>query len=113
LLIKQALVLAGELHTDGRHLGVSSSTAGIVFLGTPHSGSKLAGLGKIVASFTKVIGSRTDLLELVGEESREAASLHDRFLKGYQKQAQIVCFYECVDSYAGGISIGPVCHDPQ
>ena len=86
----------------------SDRAAGIVFLGVPHHGSNtiLHCLGWALATLYKLLGSRTDLLNLA-KGSSELDKLHDGFLSSY-KAIDCICFYECVPEYTFGISIGPV-----
>jgi len=106
LLIKQALLTASE--KDSPYRNISVRTVGVVFLGVPHRGSNklLHSVGWALASLSKMVGSRTDLLNLA-KGSPELDRLHDRFLSSY-KSIDCMCFYECVPEYSFGISIGPV-----
>lgn len=104
------MVHAGEFggHRD-RYGAVPDSTTGIIFLGVPHSGAKMITIAKIVCRLNWMVGARTDLLHLMGEDSKQAAVLHDRFMAAYRTAVKKICFYECVDTKFLGISIGPVC----
>ena len=77
-------------------------------MGVPHKGSNklLHSLGRASATLNKLVGSRTDLLDLA-KGSPELDKLHDRFLSSY-KEIDCICFYECVPEYQLGISIGRV-----
>ena len=80
----------------------------MVFLGVPHKGSNklLHRLGWARSILYKLLGSRTDLLD-IANGSPDLEKLHDRFLSSY-RAIDFMCFYECVPEYMFGISIGPV-----
>jgi len=108
----QALLTACEKGSPYRN--ISDRAVGVVFLGVPHKGSNklLHRLGWALAALCKLLGSRTDLLNLA-KGSPELDKLHDRFLSSY-KAIDCICFYECVPEYTFGISIGPVfCPDSR
>ncbi|MCJ1349815.1 hypothetical protein MMC31_008056, partial [Peltigera leucophlebia] len=94
LVIKQALVLAnhGEIFKDLR-----LSVAGILFLGTPHQGSKAAGYGQ---SLARVLGSDTTLLESLTKHSQVLHEIGQDFETSYSN-ADLVCFHEEYDGPLG------------
>ena len=102
----QALLTASEKGSPYKN--ISDSIVGVVFLGVPHKGSNklLHSLGRASATLNKLVGSRTDLLDLA-KGSPELDKLHDRFLSSYG-EINCICFYECVPEYQFGISIGRV-----
>jgi len=106
LLIKQALLTACERGSPYKN--VSDRVVGVIFLAVPHRGSNklLHRLGWALAALYKLVGSRTDLLNLV-RGSPELDRLHDQFLSSY-KAIDCMCFYECVPEYKFGIPIGLV-----
>ncbi|KAF8249136.1 hypothetical protein K440DRAFT_641496 [Wilcoxina mikolae CBS 423.85] len=106
LLVKQALIKAGE--RNSLHRNIADSTIATVFLGVPHQGSNrvLHRIGSYVAFLNKPFGSRTDLLDLV-QGSSDLYNLHCQFLSNY-RSINCICFYECVPEYLLGIDIGRV-----
>ena len=93
----KALVLAN--HGD-RYEDIKSSTAGILFLGTPHSGSDSATKGKWIAT---VAGNDTTLLESLKSGSTELFHIGQDFSAG-SRDLSIVCYYEKRESsYIGGL----------
>jgi len=92
----QALVLAHE--DDSTYGGVLKCVTGVIFLGTPHRGSRIAALGSVVGTIVNLPGLpakavRTDLLDYLKPGSRHlqdlAISVRNR-LAGLT----VVSFYE-------------------
>jgi len=86
-----------------RHLRqVENRTNGILFLGTPHSGSDFALFAKAVAQTLKMVGKRvnTDILETLKRESQTLLDVEDWFghwlrrRSEAQKSVNITCFFE-------------------
>lgn len=75
------------------------STAGIVFLGTPHQGSDAASYGLWLA---QVVGHDKTLLESLKKNSPALYEIAQDFEASYC-DADIVCFYENIQA-----SYGPV-----
>jgi hypothetical protein len=76
LVVKQALL------TDFltiRETGVVSRTDGVLFFGTPHAGSDLANIGRVVAMLLAAWGSDGDILEFVKPDSHANWELHGSF----------------------------------
>ena len=96
LVVKQALVLASN-RSDCED--IRSSTAGVVFLGTPHEGTTIAQW----ASFLAMIkGNDSKLLEQLQPKAEMLYDLSHDFASGYQ-HLKTVCFYEKVrNTYVGG-----------
>lgn len=90
----QALVLADHGNT---FRDIRLSTAGIIFLGTPHQGSEAAVYGVWLAH---VAGHDKTLLESL---RRNSPALHDiaRDFEASYSNADIVCFYEDKDASYG------------
>ena len=78
---------------------LKSSTAGIVFLGTPHGGTVLAGYASLIAELK---GNDSTLVQsLKSSDENLLALLHD-FAFGY-RHLSIMCFYEKIQNkYLGG-----------
>lgn len=73
------------------------STVGVVFLGTPHRGSKAAKWGEIVAKAAKVLGlgSEDSILKDIREDSGNSKDLlYDFTLWANRASLTIFCFFE-------------------
>jgi hypothetical protein len=93
----QALVLArfGSSYED-----IRLSTAGVVFLGTPHDGSDAAALGEKIA---KILGNNARLLASLKSQSSELFGLSRDFDAEYQ-ELKAICYYEKVErQFIGGM----------
>ena len=90
----QALVLADHGNTFS---DIRLSTAGIIFLGTPHQGSDAAVYGVWLA---QVVGHDTTLLESLRRNSSALHNIAQDFEASYSN-ADIVCFYEDKDASYG------------
>jgi hypothetical protein len=66
---------------------------GFIFMGTPHQGSGLTVVGKMLSLLSFWDDSSTNLLEVVEPGSKQNEDLHDEFLRQH-KTKQIVNFYE-------------------
>ena len=102
LVIQQALV-----HANNRpeFEDIKISTAGIVFLGTPHEGSTIAEYAKYLAV---VKGNDPHLLKQLEPKEEQLYDLSHDFAAGY-KHLSIICFYEKLDkAYLGGLLEVPV-----
>ena len=90
----QALVLADHGNT---FRDIRLSTAGIIFLGTPHQGSEAAVYGVWLA---QVMGHDKTLLESL---RRNSPALHEiaRDFEASYSNVDIVCFYEDKDASYG------------
>lgn len=82
--------------------GLIARCKGIVFLGTPHRGSGIAGLGALVGNILKVVwtpanfvipGPRSKLISDLERSSKVLFAIADRFV-GKAKDIEIVSFYE-------------------
>ena len=90
----QALVVA----VHGAHYSdIRLSTAGIVFLGTPHQGSEAA---KYALWFARMQGLETRLLESLKRNSDDLHHIARDFEASYA-EADIVCYYEDTDASYG------------
>ncbi|KAI9660553.1 MAG: hypothetical protein M1821_009905 [Bathelium mastoideum] len=104
IVIKQALLAATE--------DVVDNTCGIVFLGTPHYGSRLSMPAAALAFASGVLGSDTTLLFALRHRSMQLFDLENDFRALFEKQEgrrhkpKIVSFYERMPTRAFGISIG-------
>jgi hypothetical protein len=93
----KALVLAN--HGD-KYKDIKLSTAGILFLGTPHSGSDSVTKGKWIAT---IAGNDTTLLESLKSGSTELFHIAHDFASA-SKDLITVCYYEKRKStYVGGL----------
>ena len=77
------------------------STAGVIFLGTPHQGSDAAVYGVWLAH---AAGKDTKLLESL---SRSSSELHDiaKDFEATYGNADVVCFYEEKDASYGPLRV--------
>ena len=73
------------------------STVGVVFLGTPHRGSKAAKWGDIVAKTAKALGlgSEDSILKDIREDSEHSRDLLYEFtLWAKRASLTLICFFE-------------------
>ncbi|KAJ3890649.1 hypothetical protein GG344DRAFT_77642 [Lentinula edodes] len=100
LVIKQALVQAGSYNSgvQGMQNDIIEATRGIIFLGTPHFGSRYATLGLIRAWVSHIVGgAHTTLLYTLLEQSLELRRLNENFLAFpaiHKIRDNIICFFE-------------------
>ncbi|MCJ1349068.1 hypothetical protein MMC31_007304, partial [Peltigera leucophlebia] len=74
-------------------------TAGIVFLGTPHGGTDLAGYASFIA---KLKGNDSTLVQSLKSSDENLLALSHDFAFGY-RDLSIMCFYETMQNrYLGG-----------
>ena len=86
-------------HGD-KYKDIRLSTAGILFLGTPHSGTDAVMKGKWIAA---VAGNDATLLESLKSGSTELFHVAQDFSSG-TKDLSIVCYYEKEErAYLGGL----------
>ncbi|KAJ5160872.1 uncharacterized protein N7482_007876 [Penicillium canariense] len=101
LIIKQAIVEAAK---NERFLHIAQNTKALVFLGTPHRGSKSANLFAPIASALTPIGSNSKILKDLAYDSPHLLGLHTDFLR-VTRQMRVVNFYE---ERKSSTKIGPV-----
>lgn len=80
-----------------RYQDLAKHTRGVLFFGTPHKGSDLAGLGSVLANFLRLssLGASTNA-QLVRDLARNSAKLEhisDTFLQ-HASSLKVVAFYE-------------------
>lgn len=78
----------------GDFTNIQTSTAGIIFLGTPHHGSDAAAYG---LSLAQAVGHDRKLLESLKRDSHSLYDVAQDFEISYSN-ADIVCFYEKKDT---------------
>jgi hypothetical protein len=78
LVVKEALVLDKE---------VASQTIGILFFGTPHRGSALAGLGGIFSMLLNIQGGDTSILDPLNPGSHLLWNSHTMFIKALEQRS--------------------------
>ncbi|TKX20812.1 tetratricopeptide repeat-containing protein 12 [Elsinoe australis] len=91
LIIKQALVRARSSQ-DWSYIPLL--TRAILFLGTPHQGSRFSNVGSLVARSLSGIGANAALLETVRYDSLPLLDLHREFLDTLGDGVKIFNFYE-------------------
>lgn len=74
---------------------IYDATCGVIFLGTPFRGSKLADTGRILATIGNYVGldSEPQLLEGLKPDSQEYSDLFDKFSR-VTKDRELFFFYE-------------------
>lgn len=78
---------------------IKSSTAGVIFLGTPHEGTDIAGYAAFIA---KLKSNDSGLVESLKSSDESLLALSHDFASGY-KHLSFVCFYETLrNKYLGG-----------
>ncbi len=87
---------------------VYKHAVGIIFLGTPHKGSRLTRFGIFLSYFSYWSGSRSSLLDVIQTKSTQNTILYDKFMDLRQQhdflkyKNSIVCCFEAVrDSFLG------------
>ncbi|KAK0510326.1 hypothetical protein JMJ35_007720 [Cladonia borealis] len=85
VVIEQSLVSANSHKGSFEHLALS--TVGIVFLGTPHRGTKAAKWGSVVATSAKALGFGTE-----DKSSRDL--LYEFTLWANRASLTLICFFE-------------------
>ncbi|KAI9696924.1 MAG: hypothetical protein M1820_007999 [Bogoriella megaspora] len=97
---------------------IKGSSCGIVFLGTPHNGSRLSRPAAVLALVSGVLGSDTTLLFALKRSSMDLFDLETKFRDavhnqgGRREELKIVSFYENLPTRAFGLlSIGLVSTD--
>jgi hypothetical protein len=100
--LKQALSIAQRDYKE-----IYRATRGVIFLGTPHRGSKLSWLARFIATLAIPFGSNKALLNNLKYHSKDLEKKTDDFSKSCQRM-YIACFYEKLPMYLLGISLGLV-----
>lgn len=108
LVCKRALLFSRS--EGGVHLcGIFESTKGIVFMGTPHEGSWMAGWANIPARCLGVINSaNTRLLDILGKNDEMLKAVQEEFCTMIGKpwsngrDIEVMCFFEELGFYVVG-----------
>ena len=78
---------------------IKRSTAGVIFLGTPHGGTKIAGYAAFMAKMKRNDPSLVDSLQ---PSDKDLYALSIDFAAGYN-DLRVMCFYEKLQNeYLGG-----------
>lgn len=97
LVCEEALVLSDK-RQDLR--SILANTLGIIFMGTPHGGSDLAGWGLTVAKYVNVFrGTNKDILKNLQPGSSDLQKVEEDFqhmLRRDDIKLRIFCFYEAL-----------------
>lgn len=101
LVIQKALLHSDE-SPDELYSDVVDSTAGVVFLGTPHRGSTLANWGGLGADFVHIVKDVNQaIVKLLRPDCRILFQLRDSFIKLVIRRAEnrphalkIKCYFE-------------------
>lgn len=101
LVIQKALLHSDE-SPDELYSDVVDSTAGVVFLGTPHRGSTLANWGGLGTDFVHIVRDVNQaIVKLLRPDSRMLFQLRDSFIKLVIRRAvnrphalKIKCYFE-------------------
>lgn len=99
----QAVILAKEKEdtVSSTNHTVFRSTCGILFLGTPHDGSRPSSIGKALITCTYWMGSSSSIMDTLGYQSTELRALDKEFTKVYKQR--ICCVYETRKTLLMGI----------
>ena len=87
----QALCRSARL---SKYEHISVRTTGVVFLGTPHQGSKMASWGFWVARFFSFLGSNAQIVDEIVLDSSRVRDLHADFVAILQNNLRVVNIYE-------------------
>lgn len=101
LVVEQALLLGNKTNPElARIHKVFTSTVGILFMGTPHSGSHLAIWGRTLAEYLyKIRRTNREILGVLQQQSEVLIAVEEDFqtmLKSPNISIRIFCFYEAV-----------------
>jgi Putative serine esterase (DUF676) len=103
IVIEEALLYAyREIKNNLKY--ITLNTCGILFLGTPHRGSKASSWGKMLAKGASVLGfgSEIRLLQTLERSSeRLDLLLTDFSAMARELRLEIVCFYEVLETQLG------------
>lgn len=106
LLCKQALILASS---RPQYRPIFDAYAGIIFIGTPHKGSKQARLGGALISMVNVFRpANLGLVYMLKDQSPELSALDDDFwtlMDGNKKGCHVHCYHESAPMAALGIIV--------
>ncbi|KAI4709724.1 hypothetical protein J4E89_005741 [Alternaria sp. Ai002NY15] len=109
LLCKQALLMA---HNRPEYKSIFDAYAGIVFIGTPHKGSKQAKLGNLFVSFINIFRSaNTEIVAMLRLQSKPLLMLDDDFwalMDGEKKNCAVHCYNESAPMGTLGYIVDPV-----
>ncbi|KAE8442771.1 hypothetical protein EG329_002859 [Mollisiaceae sp. DMI_Dod_QoI] len=99
IVIKETLLKGVDLEVNLEAVDIVKDTCGIIFLGTPHHGSKASWAGPIVAFLTTFLGSDPYLPRSLKKDNRDLTQLEKRFdscilQKEGKEKIEIVSFYE-------------------
>ena len=84
---------------------IAESTNGVIFLGTPHEGSRVASVGAFVSLLFYWRNSRARLLQALSPESDELHELHSAFVNSLGSfQMFIFNFFETQPMLWGQVS---------
>jgi hypothetical protein len=100
--VKEATVMADDKKgpRDLPRQKIPDCVKGFVFLGTPHKGSDLSIMGKVLSFLGYWKGASTRLLEVTFPESQENKRLHEDFMDTYG-DVEMVNFYETLKERIG------------
>lgn len=80
---------------------IAEQTKGIIFLGTPHKGSRLTLCGKVLSLFGHFMGASTHLLDIIQPGSSVNSELHSSFLRDYDHRIMVCMFETLPESFWG------------
>lgn len=100
-MIQKALLHSEEC-SDMRYKDIVDSTAGVIFLGTPHRGSNFANWGSLCTGFLSNVKEMNEaIINLLRPESEVLFQLRDSFIKLVIRRAEeksnklrVHCYFE-------------------
>ncbi|CAN9434770.1 unnamed protein product [Alternaria alternata] len=106
LLCKQALLMA---HNRPPFRSIFDAYAGIMFIGTPHKGSKQAKLGSLLASLINIFRSaNTEIVIMLKLQSKPLLKLDDEFwalMDGEKETCAVHCYSESAPMTGLGVIV--------
>ncbi|KAI0187621.1 hypothetical protein EV127DRAFT_344291 [Xylaria flabelliformis] len=98
LVAKKALIVSAESAYD-RHRALDQHIVGLLFIGTPHRGSDLAGYATTMARVLKLTGKRVNdvIVSVLRPDSEVLADVQESFgmwVVRNQSRCLLACFYE-------------------
>ncbi|KAI0459206.1 hypothetical protein F5B21DRAFT_342262 [Xylaria acuta] len=98
LVAKKALIVSAESAYD-EHKALDQHIAGLLFIGTPHRGSDLAGYATAMARTLKLTGKRVNevIVSVLRPDSEVLADVQESFgmwVVRNQSRCSLACFYE-------------------
>ena len=116
------MLLSSKNSAELHHQQILEATEGIVFMGTPHCGSKLADWAKVFTSMAKLVkGLNESIISVLQPDSEVLARIQQEFhtmirarCNVGKRQIRMLCFFEDHDTPGiGAVRIVPNHYKPK